>query len=153
MFAILVLGLSSCFLLSNFKKGSFSYSADGVSRAVPLVVPKGFNRVEQVTDAATGNQEVFYRYPGKALLYFVVAQDTSKEYQWIDYRLNVPQAIYGGRFYKGIDSSDLYWRETRAGKYRAGYVNIRRGDDWEFDSAVNYFISSMVAADPPKRRR
>jgi hypothetical protein len=132
--------LSSCFLFSNFRRSSFSYSGNGTSQTVPLVVPKGYNKIERQTDSATGNEEIYYRYPGKAVLYFVVAKDTTKEYQRINYELNVPQPIYTGRFYKGVDSSDLYWRETRMGFYRAGYYNIERGDDWEFDSAVNYFM-------------
>lgn len=107
---------------------------------MPLVVPKKWDKIERRTDSATGNEEIYYRYPGKSVLYFVLAKDTVKEYQRINYELNVPQPIYSGRFYKGLDSSHLYWRETRMGFYRAGYYNIERGNDGEFDSAVNYFM-------------
>jgi len=141
LFLFLTIILSSCFLFSNFRKGSFSYSAHGTSQTVPLIVPKGYNKVERVTDPATGNEEVYYRYPGKSVLYFVVAKDTNKQYQPINYELNISQPIYTGRFYKGVDSSDLYWRETQMGFYRAGYIHIQRGDDGEFDSAVNYFMA------------
>jgi len=143
LFLFITVVLSSCFLLSNFRKSSFSYTGNGTSQTVPLVVPKGYNKIDRHTDTATGNEEVYYRYPGKAVLYFVVAKDTTKEYQQINYAFNIPQPIYSGRFYKGIDSSDLYWRETRVGFYRAGYYNIGRGNDGAFDSAVNYFMTRV----------
>ena len=143
LFLIITVFLSSCFLFGNFRRSSFSYTGNGTSQTVPLVVPKGYNKIERQTDTSTGNEEIYYRYPGKAVLYFVVAKDTTKEYQQINYELNVPQPIYTGRFYKGIDSSHLYWRETRLGSYRAGYYNIGRGNDGEFDSAVNYFIKNV----------
>ncbi len=143
LFLMLMVVCSSCFLFSNFRKRSFSYVANGSSKTVPLVVPKGYDKVDRITDPVTGNEEIYYRYPGKAVLYFVVAKDTAKEYQRINYELNIPQTIYSGRLYKGVDSSNLYWRETKLGYYRAGYFNIERGDDGEFDSAVNYFMTRV----------
>jgi hypothetical protein len=143
LFLAIAMVFSSCFLFGGFKRSNFSYSGDGQPQTVRLVVPKGYAKTERRTDTATGNEEVFYTYPGRGVLYFVVAKDTTKEYQSINYEMNIPQPIYAGRFYKGVDSSNQYWRETKVHHYRAGYYNIERDVDWEFDSAVNYFMARV----------
>ncbi len=44
----------------------------------------------------------------------------------------------GGFFFKGRDSTGLYWRELRQNNFRAGYRNVSSDVEEKFDSAVNY---------------
>lgn len=129
---------NSCFLFSDFKKSRFAYSRNGVHHSLDLVVPKGFIKTKKQTDS-TGNQIQYYYYPGSTVLYFALLKDTSTQLQPINYNLNIPKELYNTVFFKGIDSSEQYWRETRFDHYKAGYKNVEEGEDGVFDSSINYF--------------
>ncbi|HEU4469772.1 MAG TPA: hypothetical protein VFR58_01695 [Flavisolibacter sp.] len=140
---LLLLGLcfcSSCFLLSDFSRSSYAYTG---SESYSLVVPRGYNSVETAIDSS-GNELQVYSYPGGATLYFIRARDTAAAYQPINYGENISRKLYHTIFYKGIDSSGRYWRETRFGGFKAGYRTVAWGRDWKFDSAINYFSLLMV---------
>ena len=137
-FALLVVSFSSCSLFDGFTKRNFSYSEKGNAQSVELLIPSRYSRSEMNTDSS-GNQELFYYYPGGGVLYFVYAKDSAKQYQYINYDVNIPKPIYNGIFFKGIDSNHLYWRETLLPKFKLGYRNVERGNDWRFDSSLNYF--------------
>lgn len=129
---------NSCFLFRDFRRSHFSFSDNGQSRPVEVVVPKGYSRTESKTDSA-GNQVQFYYYSGGAVLYFALMKDTAAELQPINYDLNIPRQLYQTLYFKGLDSADRYWRETRFNHYRAGYKNVEEGEDGNFDSSLNYF--------------
>jgi hypothetical protein len=133
---ILLIFLFSC---SPFRRNSFTYTENGQPKTVKLVVPKGFNKSETRTDSS-GNQEKYFRYSNGLFLYFVNAVDTTKEYQYINYEENIPKELYSFIYFKGYDSTNRYWRESRQGRFRAGYRNATEGNDWKFDSSLNYFM-------------
>lgn len=135
-FFVVALVCPSCFLFSDFRRSSFSYSKNGSSYTTSLVVPKGYKRTDRQVDSA-GNLVNYFYYPGEAVLYFAVLTDTSKQYQPINYSANIPRELYNATFYKGSDSSFRYWRENRFDHFRAGYRNVE--DDAVFDSSLNYF--------------
>jgi hypothetical protein len=135
---LLVILLESCFLFGKFKKDQLSFTENGKPVAYTVVIPKKFASHKSSTDSS-GNQMVFYHYPDGTTLYFVRAADTSIQYQPINYALNIPKALYNTIFFKGIDSNGAYWRETRYGIYKIGYYGASPGEDWKFDSALNYF--------------
>lgn len=137
-FFFLIVTLNSCFLFSDFKKSRFVYSENGTRQSIDLVVPKKFVRSESRTDSS-GNQERYFHYRDGAVLYFVQMKDTLKEYQPIDYTVNIPKEIYQTRFFKGFDSTNHYWRETRFGNFKTGYFKVDEDDDGIFDSSLNYF--------------
>lgn len=72
-------------------------------------------------------------------MYFALLSDTTTQLQTINYDENIPKELYHTIYFKGVDSSNLYWRETRFDDYRAGYKNVEEGYDGTFDSAINYF--------------
>jgi hypothetical protein len=82
---------------------------------------------------------LYYYYSDGSVLYFASLNDTSVELQTINYTDNIPKELYNTLFYKGLDSSKYFWRESRFGKYRAGYKNIDAEDEGNFDSSINYF--------------
>lgn len=129
---------SSCHLFSKFRESRFTWSANGSPQSVKLVVPKGYKRSETKKDSL-GNEELYYYYPNGSYLYFVNSPDTSKIYQPIVYGENISRELYHATFFKGIDSDNRYWRETRFLHFKAGYRNVQSGYDWLFDSSLNYF--------------
>src|SRR5215210_3347279 len=137
IFFLMIL-LHSCSLFDGFRKGSFTYTENGVQKTTSLMVPKKYNRVERTKDSA-GNEQQTYHYPGGAFLYFARTKDSLKELQPIDPDDNIPRILYGSEFFKGIDSNNLYWRENRKYPFRSGYRFVHFGNDWRFDSSLNYF--------------
>ena len=142
-FGVLTLLCQSCFLFGQFKKDRVAFTEDGVQKNYTIIVPKRFNKTENRVDSS-GNEEHYYSYPDGTLLYFVRAADTSVPYQPINYGVNLPKQLYGTLFFKGLDSTDHYWRETRFGPYKLGYYAAKPGEDWKFDSALNYFTLRSV---------
>ena len=138
LFFILIIAFPSCFLFNQFRKDSFSFSENGVQKNYTTVVPKGFSKAEKKFDSS-GNEAQFYYYPDGTSLYFVKLVDTSVQYQPINYLENQPKEIYNTIFYKRFDSVERYWRETRFDNYKLGYRSAKKGEDWKFDSAINYF--------------
>jgi hypothetical protein len=131
---ILMIVCQSCFLFSDFKKTKIALPG----RTVKIVVPKKFNKSQIQTDSL-GNMVLYYYYSDGSVLYFASLNDTSVELQTINYTDNIPKELYNTLFYKGLDSSKYFWRESRFGKYRAGYKNIDAEDEGNFDSSINYF--------------
>jgi hypothetical protein len=137
-FFLLTVVCSSCFLFSHLKRTHFSFSENGAKHSVNAVVPKKYSKTETSIDSS-GNQVHYFLYPGGAELYFALLKDTTVELQTINYEENIPKELYQTLFYKGIDSTNHYWRETRFGNYKAGYKNVDEGEDDVFDSSINYF--------------
>lgn len=134
----LMIFCNSCFLFRDLKRTHFSFSLNGISHSVNVVVPKRYLKTETRIDSA-GNQVHSFLYPGGAELYFALLSDTTTQLQTINYDENIPKELYHTIYFKGVDSSNLYWRETRFDDYRAGYKNVEEGYDGTFDSAINYF--------------
>jgi hypothetical protein len=142
-FFLLMVVCSSCFLFSRLKRTQFSFSENGVRHSVKAVVPKRYSKTETRIDSA-GNQLHYFLYSGGAELYFALLKDTTTELQTINYAENIPKTLYQTIFYKGVDSTNRYWRETRFNNYKAGYRNVEEGDDGTFDSAINYFSLQVM---------
>jgi hypothetical protein len=134
----LITFFNSCFLFKDFKRTRFSFSENGKEIPFEVVVPKKYNKTESQTDSV-GNQVQYYYYSDGTALYFALMKDTSAELQSINYDLNVPKPLYHTVYFKGLDSTNHYWRETRFDKYRAGYKLVDEGEDGNFDSSINYF--------------
>lgn len=137
-FFVLMIVCNSCFLFSDFRRTRFSFSENGIKYPVNAVVPKKYSKTETRMDSA-GNQVHYFLYPAGTELYFAFLKDTTTELQTINYDDNIPKELYQTIFYKGIDSTNRYWRETRFGNYKAGYKNVAEGEDGVFDSSINYF--------------
>jgi hypothetical protein len=137
-FFLLTMFYSSCFLFSDLKKRKFSFSENGTKHSINAVVPKKYSKTETRVDSS-GNQVHYFIYPGGAELYFAFLKDTTTELQTINYDENIPRQLYQTIFYKGVDSTNHYWRETRFNNYKAGYRNVEEEDNGTFDSAINYF--------------
>lgn len=140
-FFVLTMLCSSCFLFSGLKKTQFSFAENGINHSVNAVVPKKYLKTETRTDSI-GNQVYYFIYPGGAELYFAFLKDTNTQLQNINYGDNLPKELYHTTYFKGMDSSNLYWRETRFANYKAGYRNVE--DDGTFDSAINYFSLHLM---------
>jgi hypothetical protein len=137
-FFVLMICCNSCFLFSDLKKRKFSFSENGTKHSINAVVPKKYSKTETRVDSS-GNQVHYFIYPGGAELYFAFLKDTTTELQTINYDENIPRQLYQTIFYKGVDSTNHYWRETRFNNYKAGYRNVEEEDNETFDSAINYF--------------
>jgi hypothetical protein len=137
-FFVLMICCNSCFLFSDLKKRKFSFSENGTKHSINAVVPKKYSKTETRVDSS-GNQVHYFIYPGGAELYFAFLKDTTTELQTINYDENIPRQLYQTIFYKGVDSTNHYWRETRFNNYKAGYRNVEEEDNGTFDSAINYF--------------
>lgn len=134
---ILVTAFSSCFLFKDYRKSSFTYSQNGTTTTVPLVVPRGFVKVEDV-DTAGVLLRTFY-YDNGALLYAGYVDDTTTLLQPIDKRHHEPQYHrLGGLVYKGQDKEELFYREIQQGRLRFGYRLVPRAWELLFDSATNH---------------
>jgi hypothetical protein len=131
---LLMIVFDSCFLFSDFKKTKIALPG----RTVKVVVPKKFNKSQLQIDSS-GNLVQYYYYRDGSVLYFASLKDTSTELQIINYTDNVPKELYHTIYYKGLDSSNYFWKESRFGEYRAGYKNIDAEDEGNFDSSINYF--------------
>src|SRR5215213_7632043 len=127
---LLLIAFSSCSLFDGMKKKSFAYS-DGQS--LPLVVPKGFRKVELNTDNA-GNKTKLFSYRDGAALYFYYG-DTALT---IDTTMHISKFYPADvQYYKAQDSSNgLFWRESRYKYFRLGYRNISAEKEGMFDSSV-----------------
>ena len=135
---LLLVIASSCSLLNGFKRRKFHYTDDSLSQKIALLIPKGFNGVKKNIDSA-GNQQQVFSYDNATFIYFAFLTDTTKEYQPIMIEGHIAKMHpAGGFFYKGRDSSGLYWRELRQNNFRAGYKNVSPEVEEKFDSAVNY---------------
>lgn len=137
-FLLLMMFCSSCFLFRDLKKTHFSFSEDGIKHSVNAIVPKKYSKTETRVDSS-GNKVHYFFYSDGSQLYFAFLKDTSTELQTINYEDNLPKELYHTIYFKGMDSTNHYWRETRFGNYRAGYRNVNNEDDGTFDSSINYF--------------
>jgi hypothetical protein len=129
---------SSCSLFNGFRKREFYYTDNNSPRKIELILPKGFKGVKEIVDSA-GNQQQVFSYENGAFLYFAFLTDTTKEYQPIIKERHMTKMHPGGGcFFKGRDSTGLYWKELQQGNFRAGYKNVSSEIEEKFDSAVNY---------------
>ncbi|MGZ3950268.1 MAG: hypothetical protein ACXVBZ_02680 [Flavisolibacter sp.] len=128
----------SCFHFTDFKKTRLSLPG----HSMKTVVPKKFNRSQVETDSL-GNLLNYYYYPDGSVLYFASLKDTTTQLQPIVYVNNIPKELYHTRFFKGLDSTGHFWRETRFGSFRAGYKNVNGENETNFDSSINYFSLRM----------
>lgn len=131
---LLLLSFASCSLFDGMRKNSFAYTDE---KTLPLVIPKGFKKVELHTDSA-GNKTRLFTYSDGGTLYFYYG-DTTKNLHPIDTVMHIakfyPQEVL---FYKGQDSNNgLFWRESRYKNFRFGYRNISFEREALFDSSLN----------------
>ncbi len=135
---ILLVTASSCALFNGFKRREFHYKDNNSSQKIALLIPKGFNEQKKIIDSA-GNKQHVFNYEDGAFLYFAFITDTTKEYQTIMEERHIARMHpAGGFFYKGRDSTGLYWRELRQNNFTAGYKKVSPEVEEKFDSAVNY---------------
>jgi hypothetical protein len=131
------IALNACFLQKDYKQASFAYQNSGQSSTIPLVVPKGYTKVEK-RDTAGVALQTFY-YPSGALLYSAYLTDTAYEVQPFDKTLHQPQIHrLGGLVYKGQDEKELFYREIRQGNMRFGYRLVPKTLEGAFDSSTNF---------------
>ena len=135
---LLLVLLSSCFLLRDLKRERFTYNANGQARTLVVQVPRGFDREKLEVDSA-GNTTKFYNYSNGTVYYVAHLVDTARQLQFINYGINMPlEHINGGWIYKGQDSTGRYWREIRVGPYKYGYRAVPRLQEGDFDEALNW---------------
>lgn len=128
----------SCSLFSGLRKRNFTYTDGNQPQTLRVLVPKRYAKKEIITDSA-GNQQQYYRYSNGAFLYVIHTTDTLTQFQPIDTANNVPLPHpFGGLMYKGLDASNLFWREIRTDSFRFGYRFVPGDVESLFDSAVNY---------------
>ncbi len=132
---------SSCSLFGpKFTKTTFSYTANGVSHSVPVIVPKGFRTAKNGTDSSGSG--VLFDY-GKSIFYVAYVIDTSLRTEFVDPEVNIPLPHpLGGSIYKGLSQSG-FWREIRRGNLRVGYQNVSKSGEFAFDSASNYVSNNF----------
>jgi len=136
-FLFLPLVLSACFLAKEYKQKKFTYTENGQSVALPLVVPRGYVK-EEKKDTAGITLQTFY-YPGGAMLYTAYLRDTNFVLQLFNDSLHQPQIHgLGGLIYKGQNEDELYYREIRQGNLRFGYRLVPEAFELLFDSATNF---------------
>lgn len=137
LFFFLIIFFSSCFLRRDYKRLNFTYANSGGATTIPLVVPRGYSKVEK-GDTAGVTLQTFY-YPNGAVLYTAYLTDTTVEVQSFDKTLHQPQIHrLGGLVYKGQDERELFYREIRQGPLRFGYRSVPKKAEFEFDSATNF---------------
>lgn len=133
---LLPFAFSACFLVKEYKRTRFTYNRNGQSITIPMVVPKGYVKMEK-RDTVGVTLQTFY-YPGGAMLYAAYLSDTTFALQPFDLSLHQPQVHrLGGLVYKGQDSNELYYREIQQGHLRFGYRQVPEAFELQFDSATN----------------
>ena len=129
--------LSSCFLFKDYKKREFAYVENGQAKVLPIVVPKGYVKMERKDTAGISLQT--YYYQGGAILYTAYLQDTAYELQAYNKVIHQPQVHrLGGLVYKGQDEDLRFYREIRQGNLRFGYRYVPDIFEFQFDSATNH---------------
>jgi hypothetical protein len=132
--ALFTFSLASCFLLSDFSRRSVIYHGEQVN----LIVPRHYLKSEKILDSS-GNEILYFYYPGDAVLYFAKMKDTSIALQYINYDMNQPRKLYHSIYFKGITEAGEYWRESRFANYKAGYYFVDDDRTGVFDSSINFF--------------
>ncbi len=136
---VTIVVFESCFLFRDHKRREFSYmqAGDSTSSSIAIIVPKGFKRQEVIKDSL-GQQGIAYHYLGGAQFYILYAPQGGS-FQTFDTTVHIPEPhLQGGIFYKGIDSTERWWREALPPSFRIGYRNVNNENEVRFDSAVNY---------------
>lgn len=133
----LMMVFSSCFLFKDYRKKEFSYSNNGQTAVLPIIVPKGYVKEEKADSA--GVRVHSFHYNGGAILYTAYLTDTSVQLHPINQVLHQPLVHrLGGTVYKGQDENHLYYREIRQGPFRFGYRYVSGIFELQFDSATNH---------------
>lgn len=136
-FLFLVIAVPACFLSKEYKQTSFTYTRNGQPVTLPLLVPKGYTKDEQL-DTAGVTMHVFH-YGNGAILYAAYVADSTVELQPINHSLNMPlRGPQGGWVYKGMDEHELFHRVIQQGPLRFGYRNVPGDVEVKFDSATNF---------------
>ena len=136
-FLFVVCLLPACFLSKEYKQASFTYTANGQTASMPLIVPKGYVKEERIDTA--GVMMHLFRYANGAFLYAAYVSDSTAQLQAINKSLHQPVGgPQGGLVYKGIDENELFYREIRRGPLRFGYRNVPESVELRFDSATNF---------------
>jgi hypothetical protein len=136
-FLFVVCLLPACFLAKEYKQASFTYTANGQTASMPLIVPKGYVKEERIDTA--GVMMHLFRYANGAFLYSAYVSDSTAQLQAINKSLHQPVGgPQGGLVYKGIDENELFYREIRRGPLRFGYRNVPESVELRFDSATNF---------------
>jgi len=134
---VLALVFTSCFLVRDYSKGTFSYQENGVAKQVPIIIPKGFKRTERRTNEE-GIQEQVYHYGNDVRMFFAY-MPRGGNYLAIDTHYHIPQPqLRGGIFYKGTGIGEYWWREAQVNGIRVGYNKVPIDKEPVFDSAVNF---------------
>lgn len=143
----LSMALSSCFLISRYRRTEFMYNEGAQSFSIPVVVPKGFTREKTEVDSS-GNTILSYTYKNNAFFYVAHMVDTSVQIQPMAAEDHIPRrfTLTGGLVYKGMDKG-LYWREIRQNDIWVGYRFVPREWESRFDSATNYAVVHPVKKD------
>jgi len=130
--------LQSCLSQKEHVRRNFSYKDDmGVSRDIPVIVPKGYTR-QEIRLLDNGILEQVYHYRNGSLMFFAY-MPRGGDYLPIDTAYHIPQPQYqGGIFYKGTGIGEYWWREAQINALRVGYTKVPSDYEWRFDSAVNY---------------
>jgi len=137
VFLLIIFLLPACFLAREYKQTSFSYTANGQSASMPLIVPRGYVKDERI-DTAGVIMHLFH-YANGAFLYAAYVSDSTAQLQAINKSLHQPVGgPQGGLVYKGIDENELFYREIRRGPLRFGYRNVPESVELRFDSATNF---------------
>jgi hypothetical protein len=129
--------LCSCFLFKDYKKKEFSFTQNGQTRTLSLLVPKRYAK-EEAKD--TGGIMLYsFQYPNGAVLYAAYLTDTNYQLQTFNASIHQPLELQqGGQVYKGQDENDNFYREIRQGNLRFGYRSVPEAKEVLFDSATNY---------------
>ncbi len=135
----LLISLSSCYLITGYKKRSFTYSnGPEQSHTLKLQVPRGYLDEKTTTDS-TGNKEQVYRYINGMVFYVAYTPDTLKEFHPIEESRHVPLPhAQGGWIFKGVEKNNLFWREIRQDSLRFGYRYVPSELEAKFDAALNF---------------
>ena len=137
-FGFLIVCCLSCSPYAALRKKEFRFNVNNQPQILRIKVPKRYAKQGTITDSANAQQQ-YYRYSNGAELYVIYTTDTLRQFQPIDTANNVPKPhAFGGVMYKGLDSTDRFWREVRTDSFRVGYRFVPRGVEVLFDSAVNY---------------
>ncbi|HEX2535046.1 MAG TPA: hypothetical protein VHK69_14980 [Chitinophagaceae bacterium] len=130
----LLLLCTSCSLFNGYRRHPYTSGPEG--KAVTLVLPKGWKRVEQQQNA-DGNRTV-YDYGGGTFIYLSSRPFGASMH--IDHRQHLPKtdSLRGGLIFKGMDSTGCFYRELRYPNLYIGYVGVNSDYEARFDSALNY---------------
>ncbi|GAA4336448.1 hypothetical protein [Flaviaesturariibacter amylovorans] len=136
LISLLLLLCVACSPYRGMRRASFTYTAGGSSKTVPMKVPRGWRDVRSEA-GAEGAQSRVYRYRDGSVFYVQYAP-SGGDVQPIDRAAHIPSLRANGDTSYKQQTGERYWREDKKGLLRAGYINVPEGTpEMRFDSAVN----------------